>query len=125
MWVATHFHMYYVKKLYFWSQRSFLISEDNSQIYLSISIDPKKVFNLYLWHCNGYPSNVRFGIEELINESDIILLVETWVHDIQRIQGLGELEYTFLNMGEKYETTRGLEGWHVCGSIIKYDAYMT
>ena len=31
----------------------------------------------------------RFGIEEFNNDSDITSLVETWEHDSQRNQGLG------------------------------------
>ena len=33
--------------------------------------------------------NVGFGIEGFTDESDIILLAETWEHDTQKIQGLG------------------------------------
>ena len=47
-----------------------------------------RLLRLCFWICNGYPWNAGFGIEEFTDDSDITLLVETWEHDTQRIQGL-------------------------------------
>ena len=44
---------------------------------------------LYFSNRDEYLSNVGFGIEELTNDLDTILLFETWEHDTQWIQGLG------------------------------------
>ena len=51
-----------------------------------------------------------FGIEEFINDSDITLLVETWEHDTQRIQGLGNYNAHSLIWEKNPRQRRGQEG---------------
>ena len=41
----------------------------------------------------------RFGIEELTNDLDIVLLVETCKHDTQRVQGLRNYNIHSMYMG--------------------------
>ena len=52
--------------------------------------------------------NVRFGIEESINESNIILLVETQEHDID--SRVGQMQCTLLDIGEKTEIKKRTKG---------------
>ena len=48
----------------------------------------KILLKIYFWNCNGYAWNVGIGIDELINKFDVELFVETWEHDVERINGL-------------------------------------
>ena len=57
------------------------------------------------WNCNGYPWNTGIGIDELTNHADIVLLVETWELDAQRIDGR-EIQCTFVVVVKKSQATQ-------------------
>ena len=77
-------HMKWVKGC--WTNRDFATYETNSWLVW-----------LCFWNGNGYPWNAGIGICELTNEPDIILLVETWEYETQRIERLDNYHlYSFI-----------------------------
>ena len=81
------------------------------------------------WNCNGYPWNKGIKIDELTNEADIILLVETWEHDAQRILGLDKYNVHSLMWPKNPRQRRGqggvacMKGLEEYVSIIKEDKH--
>ena len=68
---------------------------------------------MHFWCCNGYPWNVDSIIDELTNESGILLLPKTWKCDIQRIQDLHKYNIRSLIWEKSPRKQRGKAGWHV------------
>ncbi|RYA45856.1 endonuclease/exonuclease/phosphatase family protein [Enterobacter cloacae complex sp. GF14B] len=83
------------------------------------------------WNCNGYPWNAGVGIDELTSKADVVLLVETWEHDTQRINGLEDYNVHSLMWSKNLKQRRG-QGGVACMvkkgledfvSIVKDDKY--
>ena len=73
------------------------------------------LLQLCFWNCNGYPWNVGFGLEEFTTDLDITLLFETWEHDTQRIQGLGNYTQRPLTLmfQHSWDSGRITQAWKV------------
>ena len=81
-------------------------------MYHTFEINPN-LLRLCIWNCNEYQWNVGFGIEDFTDDSDITLLVETWEHDTQRIQGLRNYKVHCLIWVKNPRQRRG-QGGVVC-----------
>ena len=70
----------------------------------------------------GIPMECGIRIEELTNTLDIILLVKTWEHDAQRVEGLGNYSVHSLIWVKKVKTMKkGAMSYLIKREIEKYE----
>lgn len=75
-----------------------------------MTYETNSCLRISFWNCNGYPWNAGIGIDELTNDSDIILLAETWEHEAQRIVGFDKYNVHSLMWARNARQRRGQGG---------------
>ena len=75
-----------------------------------MTYEPELQLKLFFWNCNGYPWNAGIDIDELTNKADVVLLVKTWEHDAQRINGLEKYNVHSLMWSKSLKQRRGQGG---------------